>query len=253
MESGTGGELPTPHDPYSAAELGKHIDHVLYDALDFLKDHPLTRNQVTVVFWDVSSFSKMCRELNNFEPCVNYFLRIYYEKAIEIIEKYHGVLDKFMGDGILAYFGYDKTIGYDRTLNGDPYSAIEAALEFKRQFPKIKKLFAIYCKEHNRKVETPIDLKCGIVNGPAFFHYFSRPTRNSVIALGSTLNFASRLEGRAENDQIILSEDLGDMIYESYKLEKMKIPEDHKIQSYDEEDFVYILRGRKKGFRPDMV
>lgn len=180
MEPGTEGEQPTPHDPkstiggelpkhdpYSPAELAKHIDPILRDALGFLKDIPLVPNQVTVVFWDVSGFSALCKELDNFEPCVNYFLKLYFEKAIEIIEKYHGVLDKFMGDGILAYFGFDR-------LNGNPFSAIEAALEFKREFPAIKRLSAIYCKKHNRKVETPIDLKCGIENGLAFFHYFNR-------------------------------------------------------------------------------
>src|SRR5687768_7403347 len=145
---------------------------------------------------------RLCKKLNNFEDCVAYFLQIYFEKAIEIIKKHQGVLDKFMGDGILAYFGYN------RTANGDPFSAIEAALEFKKQFPAIKKLFVLYCKQHRKKV-TPIDLKCGIDNGPAFFHYFNKPRRNSVIVIGKTLNLASRLEGIAVDDQIILSGDLG--------------------------------------------
>jgi len=55
----------------------------------------------------------------------------------------------------LAYFGYD-------TLNGDPFSAKEAAFEFKKQFLAIKKDFVLFCKGYNRKVATPIDLKCGI-------------------------------------------------------------------------------------------
>ena len=227
------------HDPYSPTELAKHIDPILYDALRILQYDRLARKQVTVVFWDVSGFSTLCKKFYNFEASVNYFLRIYFEKAIEIIKKHNGVLDKFMGDGILAYFGYN-------TINGDPFSAIDAALEFKEQFPTIKKQLDEYCESSNRKKVPPINLKCGIVNGPAFFHYFNTPTRNSVIVLGSTLNFASRLEGRAKKNQIIVSEELGDMIYENYKLRKMKIPEDDRIQSYEEEESVYVLEGKKR-------
>jgi adenylate cyclase len=229
-----------PHDPYSPAELAKHIDHIFYDALRILQFERLTRKQITVVFWDVSGFSTMCKKLYNFEDSINYFLRIYFEKAIEIIEKHHGVLDKFMGDGILAYFGYD------RTVNGDPFSAIDAALEFNKQFPTIKKQLNQYCENSNKKKVGRIDLKCGIDNGPAFFHYFNTPTRNSVIVLGSTLNLASRLEGKARNNQIIVSEELGDMIQENYKLRKMKIPEKDKIKSFKEVDFVYVLKGKRE-------
>lgn len=228
------------HDPYSPAELAKHIDPTLYKALGLIQYDRIVRKQVTVVFWDVSGFSKLCIKFYNFEDCVNYFLRIYYQKAIEIIENHHGVLDKFMGDGVLAYFGYD------RTVNGDPFGAVEAALEFKKQFPTIKRRFVQYCKEQKIKKISPIDLKCGINNGPAFFNYFNTPTRNNVTVLGSTLNFASRLEGRALSNEIILSEDLGDMIYENYRLRKVDIPENDKIDAYEEEKAYYVLEGKKR-------
>lgn len=236
-------KLPAPHDPYSPAELAKHIDPIFYDALRILQFERLTREQLTVVFWDVSGFSALCKDLYGFEDSINYFLNEYFKKAIEIIEKHHGVLDKFMGDGLLAYFGYN------RTVNGDPFSAVDAALEFKKQFPTLKKQLDQYCKKTNRKKVRRIDLKCGIVNGPAFFHYFNTPTRNSVIVLGSTLNFASRLEGIAKNNQIIVSEELRDMIQENYEWRKKMIPKDDRIKSYEEVDVVYVLKGKREGFR----
>ena len=45
---------------------------------------------------------------------------------------------------------------------------------------------------------------------------------------------------------------MGDMIYQNYKLSKMEIPDDDKLKSYEEEEFIYILEGRKKGFRPNI-
>jgi class 3 adenylate cyclase len=214
----------TPHDPYSPIELAKHIDRIFYNDLRVLQFDRLKRIQLTVVFWDVSGFSALCKELYLYPNNISYFLKEYFERAIKIIKKHHGVLDKFMGDGILAYFGYNST------ENGDPFNAVNAALEFKKQFPIVKKRIAQHCKKSNGYIldVRRIDLKCGINNGPAYVHYFNTPTRNSVNLLGPTLNFASRLEGMAEEDEIIVSKDLRNMIEDKYELRKKKIPEDDR-------------------------
>lgn len=64
--------------------------------------------------------------------------------------------------------------------------------------------------------------------------------------LGPTLNFASRLEGIAEEDEIIVSKDLKNMIEDKYKLRKKRIPENDRIKSYEEVDVVYVLEGKKR-------
>jgi class 3 adenylate cyclase len=65
------------------------------------------------------------------------------------------------------------------------------------------------------------------------------------------LNFASRLEGIAKHDKIIVSKDLKEMIQESYEFRKKMIPKKkgHKIKSYEEVDAVYVLEGKRKGLR----
>jgi class 3 adenylate cyclase len=230
-----------PHDPYSPIELAKHIDPICNDDLRILQFNRLKRAQLTVVFWDVSSFSALCEDLYLYPDSINYFLNEYFKKAIKIIKKHPGVLDKFMGDGILAYFGYN------RTENGDPFNAVSAALEFKKQFLTLKEWLAQYCKKSIGQDVRPIYLKCGINNGPAYIHYFNTPMRNSVILLGSTLNFASRLEGIAKNDEIIVSKELKNMIQEKYELKKKKVPKEHRIKSYEEVDVVYIVKGKRAG------
>ena len=101
-------------------------------------------------------------------------------------------------------------------------------------------------KNQQKKVRR-IDLKCGIENGPAFVYYFKSPMRNSVSFLGQTLNFASRLEGIAKKDQVIISKDLRDMIQENYELRKKRIPKEHRIKAYKDVDVVYVLEGKRKG------
>lgn len=154
--------------PFSTEELAKHIDPILLKDLGRIQIDTHKRKQLTVVFWDISGFSTLCNDLNDYPEAIVYFLNEYFAKAIKIIENNDGVLDKFIGDGIFAYFGYNSRKG-----NGDPYNAISAALEFKSKFPTLKKDFNKYCAKYNGKEPSDYSLKCGMHNGPAFLHYFS--------------------------------------------------------------------------------
>jgi class 3 adenylate cyclase len=111
--------------PYSAKELAKHIDPILLKDLGWLTLlDTIEQKRLTVIFWDISGFSAMCDDFDR-DRCgeaIVFFLNEYFKMAIKIIKTHHGVLDKFMGDGILAYFGYN------RTKNGDPFNAVCAAL-----------------------------------------------------------------------------------------------------------------------------
>lgn len=186
----------------------------------------------------------MCNDLYGFEDSIDFFLIRYFKKAIEIIHQYQGVLDKFMGDGILAYFGYNS-------INGDPFNAVNAAIEFKQQFPALKKQLDQYCKDTNGKKVRRLDLKCGIENGPAYVRYFNTPTRNSVILLGKPLNFASRLEGLATKKEIIVSEELREIIKPNYRFKKIRVKEREKgkIKAFEGVEFVYTIEGKKGGLR----
>jgi len=210
-------KLPKVADPnpYSTEELAKHIDPFLLSDLGRIQFHTLKKIQLTVVFWDISGFSTLCKDLNDYPDDIIYFLNNYFLKAIKIIKNNHVVLDKFIGDGILAYFGYNSRKG-----NGDPYNAILAALEFKRNFLTLKNHFNEYCTEYNGKDASNINLKCGMHNGPALLHYFSTSTRNSIILMGSTVNFASRLQCIAKDDEIIVSKQLKNMVQEKFKFLK---------------------------------
>ena len=55
---------------------------------------------------------------------VEYLLRDYHSEATRVIKKNNGILDKFMGDGIFAYFGYQ-----DKKFDIVHSKAMDAALE----------------------------------------------------------------------------------------------------------------------------
>jgi adenylate cyclase len=88
----------------SASERHFHPDTLLKIAdPDLVKIH---YKILTVVFWHLSGFSALCENLKEHAVLVVEFLKEYYAKATEIIHKYDGVLDKFIGDDVMAFFGF---------------------------------------------------------------------------------------------------------------------------------------------------
>ena len=236
-------------NPYSLETLSKHMDPILYDDLGNIqiRTNEPKKMQLTIAFWDISGFSQMCVDLNDYPEAITLFLNDYFNMAIEVISKYNGVLDKFIGDGILAYFGYQ-----DPKSKGDPHNAINAALELKERFGPLKNSFVDLCNKENGRNPSNINLKCGINNGKIFLHYFSNPTRDSVVVLDSTINLASRLEGFAETDEIIISKNLMFMVKDKFEFDDIEVEkrlkEDSmnlKLKAFENEDFVYSVRVKK--------
>jgi class 3 adenylate cyclase len=89
--------------------LEKYVDPVV---LEQIRDPELVTMQnkiLTIVFWDISGFSVLCESLQFNQELVVAFLREFFSEAATIIHKYDGVLDKFIGDGIMAFFGFKDT------------------------------------------------------------------------------------------------------------------------------------------------
>lgn len=118
--------------------------------------------------------------------------------------------------------------------------AVRAALEL-RQIFKIRKTEWIetWSKDFSHK-NISIDVKCGIHTGSVLFGLLETNSRSQVTIVGSTVNLSSRLESIAENDQIIVSAQVKDLIQGKYDIQKVSL-EKH-IQSYPEIDTVYEVK-----------
>ena len=248
----------TDNDPYSKEQLGKYFDPFIYKHIKELSLDGININKLIIVFWDISNFSALIKELKAlmkkrmkkqgpiFEE-VEYLLRDYYSEATRVIKKYNGILDKFIGDGIFAYFGYQE-----KKFDIDHSKAMNAALEFKVNFIKIKeKHMKILYSYYNYKPTTNIDLKCAMHIGQVLFGYWYSPLRTQITAIGDDINFCSRLEGFAEKDQIIISKELNNEMRKitnnnnTFRTKKIKIPKDKKLKTYEHVKYVYELIGKK--------
>ena len=244
-------------DPYSKEQLGMYFDPFIYEHIKELRLDGININKLIIVFWDISNFSGLIKELKVLMKKrmkkqgpifheLEYLLRDYYSEATRVIKKNNGILDKFIGDGIFAYFGYQ-----DKKFDDIVHSkATNAALELKTNFIKIKeKHMKILYSQYNYKPTTNINLKCAMHIGQVLFGYFYSPLRSQITAIGDDVNFCSRLEGFAANDQIIISKELNSELRKitnnnTFRTKKIKIPEDKKLKTFEHIKYVYELIGK---------
>lgn len=243
-------------DPYSKEQLGMYFDPFIYKHINGLKLDGVNINKFIIVFWDISKFSALVKELKALMRKrvkkqglifheLEYLLRDYYTEATIVIEKNNGILDKFIGDGIFCYFGYQ-----DKEFYSAFSKAMDAALELKENFIKIKeKHMDILYHYYDYKPATSINLKCAMHLGQVLFGYWYCPLRSQITAIGDDVNFCSRLEGFADNDQIIISRELNNALRKvtnnAFRTKKIEIPKDKKLKTYEHVRFVYELIGKR--------
>lgn len=245
----------TDSDPYSEEQLSMYFDPFIYKHIRELKLDGVNINKFIIVFWDISKFSGLIKELKVLMKKrmkkhglifheLEYLLRDYYSEATRVITKNDGILDKFIGDGIFCYFGYQ-----DKKFDTVYSKAMDAALELKANFIKIKdKHMKILHSHYDYKPSTNINLKCAMHIGQVLFGYWHSPLRSQITAIGDDVNFCSRLEGYADSDQIIISKELNNALRKTtnnaFRTKKIKIPEDKKLKTYEHVKYVYELIGR---------
>ena len=111
----------------------------------------------------------------------------------------------------------------------------------RQNFETIKRKWVeIWSKDFGHK-KISIDVKCGINTGAVLFGLLDTDTRSQVTILGSPVNLASRLESVAENDQIIISPYVKDLIQSEFNLQRV-VPTE-PIRSYPEIGIVYEVKG----------
>ncbi len=140
---------------------------------------------VTVLFADVRGFTELSQHMAPQE--VVRFLNVFFERAVETVEAHHGVVDKFIGDCVMALWGAAVSHA------DDAKRAMTAALELVERAKKIV------------VNGQPLQIGVGIHSGPAVVGALGGGRRSDYTAIGSTVNVASRLCSIAKPDEVLVS------------------------------------------------
>jgi len=184
--------------------LRRYFDPRVFDLIE--KDPSLlsmTQKTVTILFWDIRGFSRLCESLKAHPTLISGFLRDYCDLGARMIFQHNGVLDKFIGDGIMALFGvldHKEDEG-----KSDALEAVKTAIDFKSNFASVvsnwMEQWILYVPD---KIE--IGIGCGIHTGEVLVGNVGTDFRDQFTALGPHVNFASRIEARSKSGQILLSQ-----------------------------------------------
>ncbi len=120
-------------------------------------------------------------------------LNDYFEQMVEILFKYEGTLDKFMGDGIMALWGA-PVVHPD-----DAFRSVSCALEQMEALGKFNRLRI----DSNQQ---PLAIGIGIHTGPLVAGYIGSSKALSYTVIGDTANTSARLCGVANSGQVLVSE-----------------------------------------------
>lgn len=151
---------------------------------------------VVVMFTDLRGFTTFSEKRLPYD--VVFVLNAYLEQSAQTIADHLGVVDKFMGDGIMALFG----VG--RTFEQGARDALNAAVALQDGLDALN-------EELEQHLDTPLRLVIALHGGPAILGRIGQSNGDGPLtALGDTVNTASRLEAivKAKNGRIVTSSDV---------------------------------------------
>lgn len=150
------------------------------------------RRTASVFFSDIRGFTEMSEKMHADE--VVSLLNSYLSEMVRIIYKWHGVVDKYIGDAIMAVWGVPES------TPDDAYRAIRCALEMRQ-----------YMLEFNAKLKsqnkTGLSIGIGLHTGDLVAGNIGSDERLEYTVIGDTVNLASRIESANKllNADILIS------------------------------------------------
>ena len=174
----------------------------------------------TVFFSDIREFTAKSEGFTKFFGAeasnkIVYWLNSYFTEMIDCIEKTDGVVDKFIGDAVMAHWGTAYSAGSPRK---DAFNCVKAALMMRK---------ALYILNKSRKVNDPanpfIRIGCGINSGIVTAGQLGSDMRMEYTVIGDPVNLASRIEALTKplGADILISEDTWNLVGDKFICEEM--------------------------------
>jgi class 3 adenylate cyclase/tetratricopeptide (TPR) repeat protein len=149
------------------------------------------RRNITVFFSDIAGYTSIS-EMIDPEEMKEILSRIFGGTA-QIVAKYEGHIDKFIGDAVMVLFGVSKA------HEDDPIRAVRAAMEIHELVGKIS-------GEIEDRIGRPLQMHTGINTGMVVTGNIDLEKGTEQV-LGDSINVAARLTGLAKAGEIIVGEE----------------------------------------------
>jgi class 3 adenylate cyclase/pimeloyl-ACP methyl ester carboxylesterase len=177
------------------------------------------RRQLTVMFCDLVGSTALSEKLDPEE--LRSLLHNYRTVCGEVIARYEGFVARYVGDGILTYFGWPKA------HEDDAERSIHAALEIVESVKTINPAGSMR-------------VRIGIATGAVVVGEQAGQGDQSKLAIGSTPNLAARLQGMAQVDEIIIAASTRRLVGSAFVLTDLG---DHELKGLSEPVHAWLAHG----------
>ncbi|MBI4616384.1 MAG: GAF domain-containing protein [Planctomycetes bacterium] len=176
------------------SDLQRYLSPALVDQVVTKKirlDMGGTLRKVTILFSDIREFTPLSEQIPAQEVVST--MNRYFEVMVDVIFKYGGTLDKFIGDATMAVWGTPVAHPLD------PLLAVRAALDMQ------KELFVLNCRFRSED-RRPLRMGIGVNTGEVVSGNMGSTKRMEYTVIGKEVNLAQRIETLTRANQIFISE-----------------------------------------------
>lgn len=199
-----------------ANKLSKYLSPQVYNSI-FTGERDVkietSRKPLTILFTDIVGFTARSENMSQQE--LSNWLNHYLDEMSKLILEYEGTLDKFIGDGIMVFFGDPKTEG----ANADAVRCIQLAIAMQK-----------------KAEELGVEVRVGINSGSCTVGNFGSSKRMEYTIIGRAVNLASRLEHAGSPGRVLVSDNTMELSRKSFEFVPNQLIRvkgiDRDIQSY---------------------
>jgi class 3 adenylate cyclase/predicted ATPase len=164
------------------------------------------RRQLTVMFCDLVGSTSLAARLDPED--MREIIGAYYRCCADLIGKAGGYVAQYLGDGVLAYFGYPEAHEHDEER------AVRAGLALVEEAPKLK-----------TAARVPLQVRIGVATGLVVVGDLVGQRRGIV---GDTPNLAARLQGIAEANTVVIADSTRRLLGNLFELRDLGFRNDLK-------------------------
>lgn len=164
------------------------------------------RKRATIFFSDIRGFTSMSETMQPEE--VVSIINVYLSLQTEIILRNRGMLDKFIGDCVMAVYGI-------------PLPGMDDALRAVRSAVQIQAAVQAINQKRKQSGERTVTLGIGINTGEVVSGNMGSSQKMDYTVIGDSVNLAARLESAAEGGSVLVSEETYQLVKEHVVAEKL--------------------------------
>ena len=165
------------------------------------------RRQLTVMFCDLVGSTALSAKLDPED--LRGIVRAYHRCCTAIVERNGWYVAKYMGDGVLAYFGYPQAHEHDAER------AVQAGLALVQAVPNLK-----------TAIDSPLQVRIGIATGLVVVgDLVGKGAAQEQAVVGETPNLAARLQAVADPGAVVVAESTRALLGNLFEFQDLGCPE----------------------------